>query len=1210
MSPSDYYYNRPARVPPPPDTLPFPGNLVRQCSDCVLRSGCVAPVPAENVEPHEVMFVGEAPGRQEDEWGFSPFCGQAGQYLDSLLFQCGISRSDVCLSNTCHCRPPNNRTPKVDEIQACAKWLNMELGIVQPRIIVALGKPATDVFLHGNGNTMEHLHGKPVEKDGRIILPCYHPAFALRDTSKMRQVSNDFQVLRGLVKGRDWREYHVEDEYPNPVYRVVDSVSAWKWMRNDIAETGEFAVDTEICRGKLWSVQISAKPGTAWFIPIPDNFKGKYDLTDLPGIAILHNYLFDVNYLDIREDDFVDSMTQAYLLGQPQGLKELASRLCGIQMINYKEMVRPGQQKLSLGYLQKASGMEWPDPPAIEETKWDNKKGCLTTKTKKPWHISRKIDKMLKDLADNSDTDLWDRWRNIPEEERAVVELVIGAMPESSLADIPFKQSVAYSCRDSDATLRVYHKLKKMITDLDLDFIQYLDLSVLPQVYEMMQNGMPVDIPYLKELSSYYFQNMEVAAGLASAKVGHPFNPNSSKQVAEVVYGELPFKPTKKTATGLISTDDQELKKVKHPVIADILEYRRNLKNKSTFADALVENAVPRQQGKDIVYRVHTTLKTTRTETGRLSSADPVNLQTMPTRSEDGKKIRKGFKASPGYRLTAGDFSQQEMRLQAHEAKCENLLTAYRNGVDVHTLTASRIFGVPMDVAEQAKYRYPAKCFHPDTEVLTPEGWKRIIDLQLGIDQVAQAIPREHGDTCLEWVYPTEVFTAKHPSGQLVHLCNEGMDLRVTPDHRMLAWGYSQKGIHHVVLPESMNKVAYWVNAGTMAGHISGMDEGLLRLAVATEADGSFSWRKVRFGFYDQRKIERLRYLAGNDVDELSNSNGSLRAVHTMRLNRDLSAKVRALLDVDKSFPWWWLSLSQELREVVLDELPYWDGGKYKRWKQYMYTSGNNKSRDVMQAMATITGRKAQMRGSELRIKDHAFSRGGHLGVNKYQYTGEVACLSVPSSFVLVRDRGVPVITGQTLNFSVIYIVSARGLYENIHEQALDIIVDGKPLDVSEWTEYSCQKLIDDWYKLNWEVKDWQMEKIAEARRFGYVKDIFGRRRYVPEISCPIRHIQGAGERMCVNFPIQGGCASITKLAMLESYQSRNRLYSPDDVRFIMAIHDELMLEVREDMAMEIAVWLKRIMDNVVVLDIPMVSEIKAGDNWAEMSKIKLEVEK
>ena len=191
-------------------------------------------------------------------------------------------------------------------------------------------------------------------------------------------------------------------------------------------------------------------------------------------------------------------------------------------------------------------------------------------------------------------------------------------------------------------------------------------------------------------------------------------------------------------------------------------------------------------------------------------------------------------------------------------------------------------------------------------------------------------------------------------------------------------------------------------------------------------------------------------------------------------------------------------------------------------------------------------------------------------------------------------------------NFEIIYLVTPEGLCASIHEQALDIIVDGKPLDVSQWTISSCKDLIDKWYKVNWEVKDWQMEKIAEARRFGYVKDFLGRRRYIPEISCPIKQIQEAGERMCVNFPIQGGCAGITKMAMLASYESRNRLYSRDDVRFLMAIHDELMLEVREDMVMEIAVWLKGIMDNVVVLDIPMVSEIKAGDNWAEMEKIKL----
>jgi len=694
---ADHSRYRSTRVPPHPDTLPFPGNLVRQCSDCGLRSSCTAPVPAENVEPHEVMFVGEAPGRQEDEWGFTPFCGQAGQYLDSLLFQCGISRESVCLSNTCHCRPPNNRTPKVDEIQACSKWLNTELDIVQPRIIVALGKPATDVFLPGNGNTMEHLHGKPVEKDGRIILPCYHPAFALRDTSKMRQVSDDFQVLRGLVKGRDWRDYHVVDEYPDPVYRVVDSVSTGKWMRNEIAETGEFAVDTEICHGKLWSVQVSAKPGTAWFIPIPDDFKGKYDLTDLPGTAILHNLLFDVNYLDIG-DDFVDTMTLAYLAGQPQGLKELASRLCGVKMVTYSEIVKQGQQELSLDYLLEASGMEWPDPPTIEETKWDNKKGCLTTKTKKPWHISRKITKILQDAGYavdgritldgalyNFDVDVWNRWRSIPEEERAVVEDVLGAMTESSLADIPFDDALQYACRDADATLRVYHKLRKIIADLDLDFVLGMDLGILPMVDSMMRTGMAVDVDHFRRLSEDYDVRMRVMSEEMAGIVGHPFNPNSSDQVAIVVYDELGFKPTKKTPTGKISTDDAELKKTGHPVAKSIIQYRGIQKLKSTYADALIEWARSDEQG---IPRVHTTLKTTRVETGRLASADP-NLQNIPTRNKEAKAIKNGFVAPDGYLLGEGDLGQIEMRTQAHLARCKGLIELFLSGRDPHTTTAS-----------------------------------------------------------------------------------------------------------------------------------------------------------------------------------------------------------------------------------------------------------------------------------------------------------------------------------------------------------------------------------------------------------------------------------------------------------------------------------------------------------------------------------------
>ena len=909
--PASHYtsrYNRPAPVLPPADSLPYPGNLIVGCASCGLRSSCQRPVPSENCSPCDVMFVGEAPGRNEDEQG-RPFVGMAGQYLDSLLFQSGVPRESVCISNTVHCRPPNNRTPKPDEISACSKWLNLELDIVQPCIIVALGKPATDVFLPGNGNTMEHLHGKPVEKDGRIILPCYHPAFALRDTSKMRQVSEDFQVLRGLVKGRDWREYHVVDEYPNPKYIVVDTPNKVKMMEHLIEQAGEFAVDTEQCRGELWSVQISCKEGEAFFIPIKDNYEGRVDLSHLKATAIVHNYLFDIRYLKLSETDFVDSMTQAYLLGEPQGLKELANRLCGIRMITYTEMVKPGQQKLSLEYLLKASGMEWPDPPTIEETKWDNKKGCLVTKNKKPWHISRKINKALEDYGKDDDTDLWDRWRNIPEEERAVVESVIGAMPESSLADIPFEDAIRYASRDADATLRVYHKLQKMISELDLNFVLDMDLNILPMVNSMMQNGMSVDLDHFRKLAEDYDVRMRVMSEEMAGQVGHPFNPNSSDQVAGVIYKELGFKPTSLTPTGKISTDDAELKKTKHPIAKSIIRYRGIQKLKSTYADSLIEWARPDEQG---VPRVHTTLKTTRVETGRLASADP-NLQNIPTRNKEAKAIKNGFIAPPGKRMVEADYSQIEMVTLAHLSNCKRLVELFNRGGDPHTEMAAEVFGLPkpryedgvVDTASESKYRYPVK----------------------------------------------------------------------------------------------------------------------------------------------------------------------------------------------------------------------------------------------------------------------------------------------------------------RLNFGIAYLIGGHGLSTQLQEYVADLEMEGEPVDIEPWDELTCDKFIADWYRLNPEVKDYQLERSAEARRRGYVRDpLSGRIRYIPEITCPISSIAEGGARMAANFPVTCSAQTIIKTAMGQLWRGLPRTEWVGYARFLMQIHDSLIVEVTDDdeVAIPFYKWMLSVMTGVYRLRVPIKADLKAGYRWAELQKVKL----
>jgi DNA polymerase-1 len=365
--------------------------------------------------------------------------------------------------------------------------------------------------------------------------------------------------------------------------------------------------------------------------------------------------------------------------------------------------------------------------------------------------------------------------------------------------------------------------------------------------------------------------------------------------VAEVVYGRLGFKPEKKTATKLISTDDRELSKVAHPVINDIIEYRRLDKLRGTYVENLLKQSTDG--------RVRTTLKCTRTDTGRLSSADP-NLQNIPTRTADGKRIRQAFVAPPGRLLMRSDFSQQELRLQAHEAQCSEMIKLFEADEDIHARTAMRVFGVSKEDSKKEKFRSPCK----------------------------------------------------------------------------------------------------------------------------------------------------------------------------------------------------------------------------------------------------------------------------------------------------------------NLNFGVIYLITAEGLAENIREYVAELIRSGGSTEVTAMSPDDCQRLIAEWYQLYPEVRNWQQERIAEAVRTGMVRDMFGRIRFSPEVLCAIRSIAESGKRQVVNFPIQGGCATITKVAMRNLYNTRQgaEVVVGGKIDLLMQIHDEVLIEI-PDTLRAISVcseWMQQQMTDCVQLCIPLPVEVKVGRNWAEMKTI------
>ncbi len=172
---------------------------VRQCTACPLHQGRTHAVPGDGPIDARIMFIGEAPGFHEDQQGV-PFVGAAGQFLNELLARIGIDRSTVYIANVIKCRPPGNRDPKIEEVEACRSYLDRQIELIDPEIVVTLGRHSmARAFPDEKIST---VHGQARKVGDQIYLPMYHPAAALHQPSLRSTVEADFQVLRDLLDGK------------------------------------------------------------------------------------------------------------------------------------------------------------------------------------------------------------------------------------------------------------------------------------------------------------------------------------------------------------------------------------------------------------------------------------------------------------------------------------------------------------------------------------------------------------------------------------------------------------------------------------------------------------------------------------------------------------------------------------------------------------------------------------------------------------------------------------------------------------------------------------------------------------------------------------------------------------------------------------------------------------------------------------------------
>jgi len=271
-----------------------------------------------------------------------------------------------------------------------------------------------------------------------------------------------------------------------------------------------------------------------------------------------------------------------------------------------------------------------------------------------------------------------------------ITALIGSGAKQISMSQVEVNQAADYACADADITGQLTKLLNAELRQQGLwQLFSEVEMPLVTVLTQMERNGVALDTELLRQMSYRLGEQLLKLEAEIYNNVGHQFNINSPQQLSSVLFEELKLPPSRKVKSGFFSTEALVLEGLRnaHPIVGHLLQYRHLAKLKSTYVDA-IPNLINPKTG-----RVHTSFNQTQTATGRLSSSEP-NLQNIAVRDELGKEIRRAFIAPPGSSLMAGDYSQIDLRTLAHLSQDESLLGAFHSDEDIHSATASQLFGV------------------------------------------------------------------------------------------------------------------------------------------------------------------------------------------------------------------------------------------------------------------------------------------------------------------------------------------------------------------------------------------------------------------------------------------------------------------------------------------------------------------------------------
>lgn len=689
-------------------------------------------VTGEGPRPCPLMVIGESPNYHDDRSG-RPFCGPSGEELSRYLEGVGFTRDQVYLTHLVKYRVEGDEDPLPSDIARDERELITEVSWVQPQVIVTLGVHAARYFL-GADVSLERNFGFPYPVEGSyfnleynpVVFPLHSPATILHMPELAGQGWYGWKRLGDYLRKPGKIRVPV-DQHPDVRYsRIENDVD----LIEAIGDSETVAIDTEGDRHHPWCLTFSFEPGTGYMIRSdqPDLLALFNTLID-GKLVVFHNALYDIPVLrtmGVTVTRFTDTMVMSYLLGvEPKGLKSLAYRRAGMGMMDYEDLTRYDDDLQAREYLQGLVDAAWipcgecnatgyiPGKRKGTEKKCDRCKGERlaerwepeaeiefdlqgnVTRVGRPWCLRRRVESVL-----GRENGFRRAWYDIDAGLRGPAEAEHGHMPVFTLSDVQDQESVLrYACRDADATLRLYGELLPDIVSMGLEDILSLDISAIPLVDAMHDAGILLDQENLRTFDGFLEEDMLRIRQEMFGLLGKDINPSSSKQVGEFLYGDLRMPVVEETPGGLPSTDDKTIEtlrvKFPHPALDLIGDYRERHKLKSTYTE-------PLQKHVEKDGRIRTKFSVTRVATGRLASSEP-NLMNQPTRTDLGKRIRESFVASPGNLLGSWDLDQIEMRVLAHESEDPSLLKVFREGLDIHKMTASLVFGVPIDQVTDAQ---------------------------------------------------------------------------------------------------------------------------------------------------------------------------------------------------------------------------------------------------------------------------------------------------------------------------------------------------------------------------------------------------------------------------------------------------------------------------------------------------------------------------